>query len=76
MQVIQKKLKEGLVQLNHDVNERISDVKKCSVVDLGMPEQFLFKDMEQFSRQYYIDDNGVQHERPKQSLWVKILDSI
>lgn len=76
MQNIQQKLKEGLVQLNQDINERISDVKKCSIVDTGLPEQLLFEEMEQFSRKYYVDEHGVQHERPKPSLWVKILDSI
>ena len=38
--------------------ERISDVKRCSIVDSGLPEQFQFEEMEQLSKIYYIDKDG------------------
>ena len=59
--------------------ERISNVKKCSVIDSGLPEQYLFEEMEQLSKIYYFDKDGVQRERETplgRSLWYKILRAI
>ena len=60
-----------------EMDERIQSVKFSKYPDFGLPSQInLFEDMIEFSNNYYIDSDGVQQQKKRQSLWMLFFEAI